>query len=684
MGAKSDEQLRFLEVFERLPAGGLLGTSSDAFGIAEMPEPFVAPTLRTVLVSDDPRVTFVSARGATGKSVFAERLSAMKRAPLWRLDQDTGVSADAFAAKLTAFLGPNGVRRFRSEAGALVIIDALDEARMRVSGLSWTEFLDSLVEHIDPGGNLILLGRERIVEDVWLHLEDANVECAWYEISHFDRSQRVQYVDARVAARNARNTGTAYVAARDAALDALEDTVDPELSEAFVGYAPVLDAVVALLADKNLAAVSNTFSGPVRAAERVSVLITILKSLLNRERDKTSPAVQELGLPTESAYGPDEQLEWLSAEIFGGREPELSWCPPEQRGDYVKRIREFLRDHPFRSEQRWASPVFSAYAAARRFGDVRIRESLHSVGLQTGLLYDFVTAEGEATVLDEWQFAALHASMLSAEWQSLEVEVSIEPSATAEPSESAKGEFLLFESGQTRRTRFELVLDHPGAIVLMGPTSFLSVDFDGNVRLRSPSQSLTLGPECFIHGDMLDVRADTIEIARRAIPGSTTEDPSVVLEATSRIAIEGVLVGRPTPEIFEIRLPDDQPLVYPWVTFRSPVSMSEADPDERATRFLKMLMVLLRRHGHSGRMAVFDKKLHGRQAIKQGAFRNAIQELEKLRIVSYEEPLIYLEPEWEEHRFSGKGLDGFPTLEDKRDEWREALERVSASVAQGA
>jgi hypothetical protein len=46
--------------------------------------------------------------------------------------------------------------------------------------------------------------------------------------------------------------------------------------------------------------------------------------------------------------------------------PALEWCPRETRAEYAKQVESFLRDHPFRSENRWASPVFSAYVAAMR------------------------------------------------------------------------------------------------------------------------------------------------------------------------------------------------------------------------------------------------------------------------------------------------------------------------------
>jgi hypothetical protein len=679
-----DAPLRFLELFQRLPGGGLRGRATPEFGPATLPDPFVAPTLLTELSVEQPHVTFVAARGATGKSIFAERVSAMKDVPLWRLNLDKGVSAHAFDAKLAAYLGADGAERFSQDADAFVIVDALDEARMRVSPVSWGEFIDSLVPYAERGHKFMFLGRERIVEDVWLHFDDAGISCAWYEISHFDRDQRVQYVNDRVTATpgSARAEGAAYEQARDATLSALAGTVDAELSDSFVGYAPVLDAVVVLLAQQNHAVVRNTFSDTVFAEDRVGVLVKILRDLLDREQEKAAPTVQELGLDLAQAYSGDEQMLWLAADLLGAREPELSWCPPERRIDYVKRVREFLRDHPFRTEEKWASPVFSAYVGARRFSDPHIRDGLQAIGRRTGLLFDFVTATGES-MIDEWQFAALHSSMLAAEWHAVEAAVTIEPETVIDGLEVIDADLMLLEAAQTRLASFQLVLDEPGALRLFGPTSYLSVDFPGAVAV-GVGTSLTLGPECFVRCHDLHVRSETVEIARRAkTKGELVDEPSVALEVSGRLTLDGTLVGNPAQDAFEIRVPDEQVLVFPWVAYKTELLSSsvETAPNERATRFLNMLMILMRRHGHAGRMAVFDKKLHGRQSIKQSEFAAVINELEALGIVSHEGDLIYLQPDWEQHRFSGKGRPGSPILEDKYDIWKPILERISARLS---
>jgi hypothetical protein len=672
-------ELSFMDLYNVLPNGGLVGADRPEFGTAELPEPFVAPTLFEIVGQADARVVMVSARGATGKSLLARRLSAMKQVPLWRLDLDKTVSAHALDAKLNSYLGPEGMKRFRADPDALVIVDALDEARMRVSGISWSEFLDSLVATSDAGRRLMLLGRERILEDVWLHFDDAGVPCSWFEISHFDSTQRIDYVDKGVAGRGKAASGAIYEQARDSVLAALTGTVDRNISEAFVGYAPVLDAVVALLAETNPMTVINDFAEESRATERVTVLMDILESLLTREQAKTVQIATELELDPSLAYGREEQLGWLASELMGAGEPSLEWCPEEIRGDYVTRIREFLRDHPFRSETRWASPVFSGFVAADRFGDEAVRGALQAIGRETGLLFDFVIAKEAASLIDEWQFAALHASMLAAEWKAVEAVVSIEYGSSASPVLSVGGELVLLEDGTSKGARVDLVLERGDELQILGPTSFLSADFPGLVKATPQGDSLTLGPDCYIRCHELQLRGETIEIARRAfVPGEiAAAEPSVVLEISDRLRIDGALAGRPSREAFEIHLPDAHPLAFPWVNYRGQWHPPAQEPDERAVRFLNMMMNLMRNHGHQGTMAVFDKKLEGRQSIKRAQFALAIGELETLGVVRRQGSMIVLQPSWEQHRYSGKSREGMPTLEDKREHWSPVLARIS-------
>lgn len=676
----------FEDLVARLPADGLPGTNQDAFAVASPVETFVSPTLRVVEEISEPHITLISARGATGKSTLARELSSVTGAPLWRLDADLTVSADALASRLTRYLGPHDpVGRFCATDGAFVIIDSLEEARLRVSGASWAEYMRSIAEVAADGHRFVLLGRERVLDDVWLDLADAGIDTEWFEISHFDAEQRQAYVDARVSRRGFNTSNEVYVRARDAVLAALAGTVPGPLADAFVGYAPVLDAVVELLSERNLIAVENTFSGEAQNPARIAVLERVLVSLLDREQGKVEHLARQLELDPGQAYGADEQLRWLSADLLGGDLPSLEWCPRETRAEYAKQVEPFLGDHPFRSETRWASPVFSAYVAALRFDEPSLREALRPVGAETGLLYEFVTHRGGADLIDEWQFAALHASLLAAEQQEVEAVVSIAGAEAPDGHalEQAEGELVLLAEGVVQqRLGFELVLDEPDQLRLLGPSSYLSVEFPARVDVQPVTSSLALGPDCYISCRDLHLAGEAVQILRRAAiqHGSTVDEASVVLTVSDRFVCDAALTGSPTLDVFELHVPAKTRLVYPWVTYRHEIATEDAAADERAERFLKMLMNLVRRHGRKD-WGVFDKKLEGRQGIKGDDLAAVLSELTSMGVLTLGSPMIFLNEPWASARFDGKGRPGLPTLDDHRGTWQPVLDRITETIS---
>jgi hypothetical protein len=684
--ATASSTLTFEDLVGRLPGGALPGANQDAFAVASPLETFVSPTLHVVEQASQPHVTLISARGATGKSTLACQLSSVTGAPLWRLDADLTVSADALASRLGRYLGPDDpVGRFSSTDGAFVIVDALDEARLRVSGASWAEYMGSIADVAADGHRFVLLGRERVLDDVWLNLADAGIDTEWYEISHFDAKQRQVYIDGRVGRRGFDTSNEVYVRARDAVLSALAGTVQGPLADAFVGYAPVLDAVVELLSERNLITVENTFSDEVQNPARIAVLERVLVSLLDREHRKIEPLARQLELDPGEAYGAEEQLRWLSADLLGGVPPDLEWCPRETRADYAKQVEPFLRDHPFRSETRWASPVFSAYVAALHFSEPSLRDALRPVGAETGLLYEFVAHREGADLIDEWQFAALHASLLAAEQQEVEAVVSIAGDEVPQGQmlEEAAGELVLLAEGVVQqRLEFALVLEEPDRLRLLGPSSYLSVEFPARVDVQPGASSLALGPDCYISCRDLYLDGEAVQILRRAAIqyGSTVDEASVVLTVSHRFFCDAALTGSPGLDVFELHVPAETRLVYPWVTYRHDLVAADAAPDERAERFLNMLMNLVRRHGRK-EWGVFDKKLEGRQVIKGDELRAVLSQLASMGVLTLSSPMVFLNEPWASARFDGKARPGLPSLDDQRATWQPVLDRITETIS---
>lgn len=678
----------FVEVVASLPqARAVPSASLEEFRVAEHAGAFVEPMMSRYEFADAPQVTFISARGATGKSAMAAELSRRLGAPLWSLGRDKAVSGDALTARLSAFLAVvDPLTEASNGRVPLVIIDAMDEARLRVTGVSWDEFMASLAQYATAGVHLVILGRKRTIEDVWYSLAEGIENISWYEISHFNESQQREYVDLR-ALRGAAAPSEAYLAAKTAVLAQLNGATDSALDEAFAGYAPVLDAVAALLTPgANYQAVINDFQSSTIAGTRLKILRRILEALLGREQSKVELLAQDLGVSAADAYSPEEQLKWLAAELLGGPEPTLGWCPEAKRAEYAERIVQFLLDHPFRESQAWASPVFSSYVAATQMDSADLSFLIPVAGT-SGLFFEFAASEaaGGPAVVDEAQFAALHASLMAGQWVSSTSVVSLRSDDDGEGvsgPETATAQLVLSQPDETSTVlEATVVLDRAGRLELISPLANLDVEFSGAVVVTSRSASIDLGPEVFLRAKSVELAGSSLQVSKDTSPGEVT-GPTVELEATEDFQTQAVLIGNVPTSDLSIVVPASHKLVYPWVQFRADPDdePSVGATDERARRFLNKLMSLARRHGHRGQRAVFMKKLEGRQGLASEEFQRAVATLVRLGVARESGDMLFLTDEWDRHRYDGKGREGMVSYEDKRDIWDPVAQAITAAI----
>lgn len=689
-----EEVFSFDQFLGVLPEGNFHGQASAAFRVSQPQSAFVPPNLSALVVSEDPLITLISARGATGKSRLAEEVSAVKQVPLWLLNEDKAVSGDALRARLRDYTDhKDGLERLVGDPASFILIDALDEARMRVSGPSWYEYVQTLFAASQQTHSLVLFGRERVLEDIWANSGD---RVNWFEISHFDEEQRAQYIDLYVGDARA-DERQAYVETRDTVLAALSGAVDGHKgADSFIGYAPVLYAVALLLRKGNLLNIRASFESEVGNARRIRVLADIIEELLKREQEKTCKLAEQLGVPPAQMYRPEEQIGWLAHHLLGAEEPDLSWCDESLQGQYRRNIREFIDDHPFRAEDGWANPVFPAYVAAELFDEVQVRDELQDVGAATGLLFEFLSAKHTDIAVDEWQFAALHASLVASERHDVEVSVSLDAGEpTVAPDDAAKvetvrGELSLWESSGSRNSLLvEVFLDQPDVFDLKGPLASLSLVFPKTVTVEPSSGSATFGPDCFIRCRDLRISGESVQISigKNTVRGDLQKagaaqsgGPDVTFELTGGLLGNAQLAGDPPVDSFELLVPPSVRMGYPWFQHQREMDLGEAEPNERAVRFLKMMMNLMRNHGHKGTPAVFDKKLEGRQSVKGDEFSRVVARLRADDVVACEGPMIHLLEPWTERRFSGKERAGVQTFEDMREVWRPVVEAITEAL----
>lgn len=670
-------EVDFEWLVQRLKGVPLEGVGTGALSVRETEGFFVAPLFTVMENTGDAPIVLLSARGAAGKTTVANELSVRLRTPVWRLQDDSGVSKASVHSTLVQHLKEvDPFLRLRNLESPLLIVDSLDEARSRVSATSWSEFVDALLEAVANGLRLLLLGRARTLEDLWVTLVDGNVQPDWYEVSHFDRLARIAYVDSRAHLRGPRTdtTSTAYRDARDAILLALSVPMIDDDADRFVGYPPVLDAVAQRLVDNpNFIAIANEFSS-LRTTSRTAVLKRIIEELLFREQSKLAPAARDLQLDPANVYTPREQAAWLLHDLESAPEPVvLSDCTPAQRVDYVDRVKTFREDHPFRNDRDWSSPVFQAYVISADF-DRAPRGSALKAGRTSGLLFELLCGDGsEDLLLDEAQFAALHASLLAGQRQSADASVSINSDGSR-----FEGEFELNSDGRARSIQFLLVTNDAGMVTLEGPLTNLTVEVDCDIHVPASGEDVILGPDLHLHGDSVLIEGNRAVFGRR-----DDEQGSADVEIQAEIGLVlPPIIAAPLPRrgVVEVSPPRGVHLGFPWSEYQEQSSPAMAGIDERAVRLLNKLMNLTRSHGHRGDRAVFIKKLEGRQGLPTPQFRAALDCLSSRGVVYLSGEMVFVSSSWEPHRFSGKSVPGQRSLQEVLGVWRPVLEDITRAI----
>lgn len=163
---------------------------SSGWSVGHEPSPaFVEAELRLRPDFDDlaAPVWLVAAPGAVGKSTLAKEISAQTGAVYLDLARAETVAGNY----LTGGLVKNGLYDAWRQEQATVLIDALDEARLRVTQSSFEDFLND-VKTLSDGRHLpaVLFGRIGIIEEAWLIFSDRGLLCPVFDMnSSMNRDQ---------------------------------------------------------------------------------------------------------------------------------------------------------------------------------------------------------------------------------------------------------------------------------------------------------------------------------------------------------------------------------------------------------------------------------------------------------------------------------------------------------------
>lgn len=566
----------------------------------------------------DSQVVIIAAPGSVGKSTLAKALSSKRGALIWDLAVAEEVGYGSLDAILEHTMQPGLKADFlewMSEGIQFIIIDALDEGRIKVNENSFSRLLENIsrLAKNAKGICFVLLGRSQIAESVWLGLTDQHIEASILTIEPFTREQANEYLQKHAE----RELTKPFIECRDLIFKRLEapikDGPDNDTADEFLHYPPVLDVISVLLnSEGNLMALKNFLDG--RTPETSAKLLQdVIDHILQREQQqKIVPAFLQ-SLTTEgrrsvfqlkddlyTAFEQSQRLLSSVLDVVVDCTPEV--LPVKVEAAYNAAVEQALTEHPFlRGANRFANSVFESYLYARALrGDFgseladRVTDVLTDLtSLPRTLLAEFYLGtemEGESVPqrVKPEHVGLLYDSLLSSESSRRRVRLSIESSDPAQTNDSeighGDGEFELFAIDREDEVEYEPQLI-PFSLV-MGQNAVISFrTYIKDVHVTAPCTiglglnvaEFKIGPSVYLDVSRLLIGSESIVIERVPPKYNDYIATGVTLEALSFEAPR--LIGSPIvyAEDFSISWPGDE--VFPWRAYRRDKISSEFDDE---------------------------------------------------------------------------------------------------------
>lgn len=599
-------------------------------------------------------VWLIAAPGAVGKSTLAQQLCAATGA----IYLDLAVADTVGGHYITGGLVHTNALAAWQAGQTTLVIDALDEARLRVTQQAFEDFLQDIWRMAQSRSlPVVLLGRVGIMEEAWAIINDQQgVALPIFTIEHFTAAQAQSFVSKRLKTM-AYSLQSAADYPHLANLLSQHPQVYEKLirelianlqelaqmaSEEFVGYAPVLEAVAKLIAVQTN---PSQFQG-LHDSAGSQVLRDIAEQILERESNKLKEQLQASGhdLPGQ-VYPPEEQLERLACRLFQQPAPPApANVPAAEQVAYMAAVSSLLEQHPFLdgSGRAPSNPVFAACisaAALRRPAD-NLRQCAERDGLQlqhtpNPFLYDFydpstldVVPTGHVGLLYESVLAKSKAgdsiglSIDEGEDGLLAVEITgvTGEEATPEKYQFATNALNLLTLG---RRIANLAIDAPSLYVSLGSKDVLEMLAPVTMQCQA-----------------LDFQCDRLLVKPGNQPGCNS---AVVLEAQEATAahVRTKPLVSPGAELL-VSWPGDA--AFPWTDYSDKRIRHDDVELADLLRIFRRLVMAFRSHS-KGRLARFKDKIDHARMLKDDRGRALLEKMKADCIISNEKHMYFLDPD---------------------------------------
>jgi len=349
-------------------------------------------------------IILISAPGATGKTEMTKYLSYQLNVPVFDLGKHDAVGSHSFIGMLYNSVSTDcmaNILKGLNNGTYTIIIDALDEGFTKSQSTSAFEaFLKEIADigRKSSGLAFIIFGRTSILEYSALFFEEKAAKVSLLQIEPFkiDKARTFidKYIQQKVKDCEFNPTDITFRQVKDIILERLksffnnESVIKTLLYERFIGYAPVLQSIAQLFYKKddkgraitvNYQVLLNQFQA--EKEHSIKLLNKIIESILIREREKLLGKNDEYGLVGKDlislrginyfkdfrtkAYDIDEQCIRLLNVCLGDVFKSNITSDDEFNKEYDKSVSDWLKEHPFKTNNRIINAVFEAYILVR-------------------------------------------------------------------------------------------------------------------------------------------------------------------------------------------------------------------------------------------------------------------------------------------------------------------------------
>lgn len=603
------------------------------------------PDLTIEKAAYDNSIFLISAPGAVGKSTLARQIASVTGAIYIDLALADPVGGNSISGGLVRS-DLYGVWQYQQ---VTLLIDGLDEARLRVTQEAFEAFLSEIAAlSQNRNSPTILFGRTGAVQDAWLSLVGQKAKVAVFEIGYYGPDASADFAEARFKTLSPDNPH-ASVARKSIELLIARLREQTEFDgDRFSGYAPVLEAVAERVAyEENLAALVSQ----IEKGEQPVTLRGVVESIMNRERKKLSNLdFKDSGL-LEALYSSEEQLERLVARVYGLPTPDMPKMAPEDAHSYSTALATWVPEHPFLNGGRAASSaVFEALICAKALKNsasqaVAAQRELNRGAGANPFLADFYLVDEmgkETSQLPIEHLGIIYSSLRARLSLGDSASLSVEGMEEAEDAEDEnilraeveitvarqgvdKPKILKFDTEQTGTLRFGGYLED---VELMVPHTHVEVGAGKEAVLVAPVN---------IQCDSLSIAADMVVVERQP----NLDDGVVFLEAnnlsSSQVVSVPILRGGAS---LAVVWPHAK--VHPWTSFATePTPITDARLEEALRRFRKFVTAF--RSHSKGSLARYQHKLEHARMTK-GTGQAVLDLLVDEKIISLHGPMYHLDP----------------------------------------